>query len=308
MSQEQLYGGLKVLSSYHRKGGVGKTFLASTIAYLLATGGPDGKGPKKRVLMLDYDAQQDTSKTFLKMEPIPGDDEYIPPRHPEYGNVDDPDWNGYNTSTDILFNLPVYEYPTSIENIKVIPSEGNVDRVLSIEANKETLTKTITKYMTEWFGQEDLATDYDIIIIDNPPSKSPVSSGIMAAATHVLIPTEAEYDSVDGVPMLLNRIANINEGRKDYPLEVLGIVPNDIPSKSRITNKDKIALTTLYHKQSSTAAFMAPFVIHHRDCYRVMEKPSVDPTHFDYVHNHYARKEMDSLYSMVLERMWGEKA
>ena len=44
-----MYGGLKVLSSYHRKGGVGKTFLASTIAYLLAVGGPDKKGKKRKV-------------------------------------------------------------------------------------------------------------------------------------------------------------------------------------------------------------------------------------------------------------------
>ena len=67
MGELEVYNGLKVLSSYHRKGGVGKTFLASTIAYLLATGGPDGKGKKRRVLVLDYDSQQDSSKAFLKM-------------------------------------------------------------------------------------------------------------------------------------------------------------------------------------------------------------------------------------------------
>ena len=70
MGELEVYNGLKVLSSYHRKGGVGKTFLASTIAYLLATGGPDGKGKKRRVLVLDYDSQQDSSKAFLKMETL----------------------------------------------------------------------------------------------------------------------------------------------------------------------------------------------------------------------------------------------
>ena len=103
MNTDEMYNGLRVLSSYHRKGGVGKTFLASTIAYLLATGGPDGNGIKRRVLVLDYDSQQDSSKAFLKMDAIPGDDEYAAPLHPELEEIDDPEWSGRNTSTDILF-------------------------------------------------------------------------------------------------------------------------------------------------------------------------------------------------------------
>jgi chromosome partitioning protein len=162
--------------------------------------------------------------------------------------------------------------------------------------------------MQEWFSMPDLAEDYDVVIIDNPPSKSPVSSGIMAAATHVLIPTEAEYDSVDGVPFLLNRINRINEERPHNPLEVLSIVPNNIPTNSRVTNKDKIALETLYKKGGPTARFMAPFVIRHRDCYRVMERPSTDPSHFDYVHNRFAKDEMTKLYSLVLRKLWNEEA
>lgn len=304
---KQLYNGLKVLSSYHRKGGVGKTFLASTIAYLLATGGPDGKGKKRKILILDYDSQQDTSKAFLPMEPIPGDDEYASPKHPDFDEIDDKEWSGYNTSTDLLFDLPVYEYPTAFENIKALPSEGNVDRVLTLTSDSGKLTSTITSYMRRWFSMPDLAEDYDLIIVDNPPSKNPVSAGLMAAATHVLIPTEAEYDSVDGAPMLLNRIARINEERKEHPLKVLGIIPNKIPSKSKISNKDKIALSKLYAKDSPTAPYMTNFFINRRDCYRVMERPSLDETHFDYVHNYYAIDEMTKLYKLVEEELWGVK-
>lgn len=301
-----MYGGLKVLSSYHRKGGVGKTFLASTIAYLLAEGGPDKKGKKRKVLVLDYDAQQDTSKAFLQMQAIPGDDEYAAPQHPDFAEINDDEWSGYNTSTDILFDLPIYEYPTAFENIKVLPSEGNVDRVLALTTDSNDLVSQITNYMKEWFSIPDLAAEYDIIIIDNPPSKSPVSSGILAAATHVLIPTEAEYDSVDGAPMLLNRVNIINESRKKDPLQVLGIIPNKIPTPSRMTQKDKVALAKLYDKSGATAEHMTRFFITKRDCYRVMERPSVDPSHFDYVHNHLASKEMTKLYNMVESKLWGE--
>lgn len=301
-----MYNGLKVLSSYHRKGGVGKTFLASTIAYLLATGGPNKDGNKYRVLVLDYDAQQDSSKAFIQMQAIPGDDEYAAPFHPEYDEIDDKTWSGYNTSTDILFQLPIYEYPTAFENIRVLPSEGNVDRVLALSSDPHELVSEITKQMTNWFNIPDLQEEFDIIIVDNPPSKSPVSSGILAAATHVLIPTEAEYDSVDGAPMLLNRVSIINEGRKKEPLEILAIIPNKIPTPSRMTQKDKVALAKLYDKKGATAKHMARFFVTRRDCYRVMERPSVDASHFDYVHNHHAIKEMQKLYDLVETKLWGD--
>jgi chromosome partitioning protein len=301
-----MYGGLKVLSCYHRKGGVGKTLLATTIAYLLATGGPDKKGKKYRVLVLDYDAQQDTSKAFIQMVAIPGDDEYSAPIHPQFDEINDPEWSGYNTSTDILFKLPVYEYPTAYENIKLLPSEGNVDRVTALSSESNDLVSSITKYMKDWFNIPDFKDDFDIIIIDNPPSKSPISSGVLAAATHVIIPTEAEYDSVDGAPMLLNRINMINESRKKDPLQVIGIIPNNIPSKSRMTQKDKIALAKLYDKEGATAEHMSRFFITHRDCYRVMERPSIDPAHFDYVRNRHAIGEMTNLYNLVETKLWGE--
>jgi chromosome partitioning protein len=300
-----MYGGLKVLSSYHRKGGVGKTFLASTIAYLLAVGGPDKKGKKRKVLVLDYDSQQDSSKAFIQMQAIPGDDEYAAPIHPQFGQIDDDEWTGYNTSTDILFDLPTYDYPTAFDNIKLLPSEGNVDRVLALTSDPNELVTKITSHMTAWFNLPELSEDYDIIIIDNPPSKSPISSGILAAATHVLIPTEAEYDSVDGAPMLLNRIKIINETRQKDPLQVLGIIPNKIPTPSRMTQKDKVALTKLYDKNGATAEHMSRFFVSKRDCYRVMERPSIDPSHFDYVHNHKAIEEMTNLYNLVETKLWG---
>jgi len=306
MKKTELYNGMRVLSSYHRKGGVGKTFLASTIAFLLATGGPNGKGKKRRVLVLDYDSQQDSSKAFLKMDAIPGDDEYAAPLHPEFDDVDDPEWSGRNTSTDILFNSPVYEYPTAFENIKVLPSEGNVDRVLALTPESDRLVSKITAHMRDWFSVEELADDYDIVIVDNPPSKSPVSAGMLGAATHVIIPTEPEYDSIDGVPMLLNRIDRINEDRASNPLQIVGVVPNKVPSKSRLTQKDEVALAKLYDKEGPTGKYMSPFWLQQRNCYRVMERLSVDETHFNYVYNHHAKSEMQKLYTLIEDSLWGD--
>jgi chromosome partitioning protein len=304
---EKLYNGLKILDVFQRKGGVGKSFFTATIAYLLSHGGPDGKGIKRRVLVIDYDSQQDTSKAFLKMNAIPGDDEYAAPIHPNFGELNDPEWSGRNTSTDILFDLPVYEYPTAFEGIHVLPSEGNVDRVFAVSPESERLVSTITKHMEDWFSVKELAEDYDVVIVDNPPSKSPISAGLLGAATHVLIPTEPEYDSIDGVPMLLNRIERINETRYEHPLEVLAIIPNKVPSKSRMTQKDEIALTKLYDRNGPTSKHMSRFWVTLRNCYRVMERPSANETHFNYIYNHLAKDEMMKLYQLVESRLWGEE-
>ncbi|MBW8191388.1 ParA family protein [Neiella marina] len=301
-----LYNGLKVLTSYHRKGGVGKTFFASTLAYLLATGGPDKKGKKRRVLILDYDSQQDTSKAFLAMVSIPGEDEYMPPVHPEFGEIDDPDWGGTNTSSDILFDNPVYEYPTAHDNIAILPSEGNVDRVSALSAQADELEVNISRYMRDWFEKSGIHEDYDVVIVDNPPSKTPVSAGLMGAATHVMIPTEVNRDAIDGATLLLDRIDKINDDR-DVPLEVVGIFPNMVPSPSRLSVKDKVGLQWLYNPDNRTSNYMADFFIQRRECYRVFERPSMDPSHFSFVHNFHAQAEMNKLYNHVVDSMWGEQ-
>ena len=225
----------------------------------------------------------------------------------EFEEINDPEWSGRNTSTDILFDSPVYEYPTAFENIKVLPSEGNVDRVLALTPQADRLVSKISTHMRDWFSIPELAEDYDIVIVDNPPSKSPVSAGMLGAATHVIIPTEPEYDSIDGVPMLLNRVDRINEDRQKSPLKIVGVVPNKVPSKSRLTQKDEVALAKLYDKTGPTGEYMTRFWLQQRNCYRVMERPSVDESHFNYVHNHHAQKEMQKLYELIEGSLWGNE-
>ncbi len=299
-----MYNGLKVLMIYQRKGGVGKTFLAVTLAYMLANGGVDGKGKKKRVLLLDFDSQQDASRALLNMTPIPGSDEQAPPLHPFAGKIDDPDWSGINTSSDILFGVPVYEYPTGFDNISILPSEGNVDRITAVSNDMSEVVPAIKTLLGDWFSIPELAEDYDIIIVDNPPSKTPVTSALLGVATDVLIPTEISHDSIEGARALLERIETENETR-EAPLNVVGIVPNNVPTKSRQTQKDKMGMELLFQEGAKTRDHMTPFSIYHRDAYRSFVRPNLDPTHFAYVSNRFTEKEMGKLYKHVFKGIWG---
>lgn len=301
-----MYNGLKVLSSYHRKGGVGKTFLASTIAYLLASGGPDGTGPKKRVLILDVDSQQDTSGKFLQMTKIPGEDSYSAPYLPNEDWEDNPNLTGINYTTDILFGIEVLEYETPIPNICIIPSEGNIDRIHKLNGESDTIAEGISTLMSEWFTKTNLHEDYDIVIIDNPPSKTPMAAGMLEAATHLIMPVELDRDSVDGAENLVTRVNNINRarGKGATPLEIVGIVPNNIPLK--LAKKDEAAFEQLLDPSSNTSRYVSDFDIRNRQCYRPERKPTTSEVDFKYVSEFRAKKEMYCLYNLVLKKIFNE--
>jgi chromosome partitioning protein len=301
----ELYNGMKVLSGYHRKGGVGKTFTVSTLAYLLASGGPLGTSPKKRVLILDFDSQQDTSKQYLPMIPVPGEDVFVAPVNPDKDSWSEIEGHtGVNYSTDILFNMDVVEYSTPIPNISILPSEGTVDRLSSISGTADVIEDKIRSHMVDWFNIPELSEDYDIIIVDNPPSKTLMATGVLQAATHIIIPTELDFDSVDGVGLLLNRINNINKARPTHPLEVLAVVANKVPSDMK--RKDKTSLDMLYSPDGPTREHMAPFFLKNRQCYRPERKPTTSEVDFSYVRNHYAIKEMFALYAFTIKKLWNE--
>ena len=91
-------------------------------------------------------------------------------------------------------------------------------------------------------------------------------------------------------------------------MQVIGVIPNKVPSKSRLTQKDEVALAKLYDKDGPTGIYMSRFWLQQRNCYRVMERPSVDESHFNYVHNHHAIDEMQKLYELVTTSLWGSES
>ena len=73
---------------------------------------------------------------------------------------------------------------------------------------------------------------YEFILIDNPPSLNYLSLNSLIAATHVLLPTQLETPSVDG---LVNTIQTIKRIQKTHNknLKLLGILPNMCDSRVR---------------------------------------------------------------------------
>lgn len=65
-------------------------------------------------------------------------------------------------------------------------------------------------------------TDYDYILIDCPPAVNQLTAAALVAADYVLIPTEAEFFSADGVGKIAETIEQVKPLNPD--LKVLGVL------------------------------------------------------------------------------------
>ena len=71
---------------------------------------------------------------------------------------------------------------------------------------------------------EPIQSQYDLILIDCPPSLGLLSYISLVAATHVLIPIQAEYKALRGTELLFQTIQRVKKGA-NKKLKIAGFVP-----------------------------------------------------------------------------------
>lgn len=177
-----------VISIMNWKGGVGKTSTALNLGY-----GLKEKGHK--VLLLDLDGQANLSKVLPGYSKLP---EYLPDIY-----VDD------------SLSLPIYEYR---DNLHISPNH-----VTKEDKGKNHLVADAYGILRLKSKIEEIENDYDFIILDCGPSFSIVQKNAMVASDFILVPTELENDSIDGLKELQVQIDKIPKNFVGN-LEVLGVV------------------------------------------------------------------------------------
>jgi cellulose biosynthesis protein BcsQ len=145
---------MRILATYNIKGGVGKTTAAVNLAYLAAQDG-------YRTLLWDLDPQAAATYMFRVRARVKGGGKAL--------------IRGTRSLDDAIKG-------TDFGNLDILPGDftyRNMDLLLDD-------AKRPTRRLSRLLGP--LATDYDVVVLDCPPSVSLVSENVLHAAGTILVP------------------------------------------------------------------------------------------------------------------------
>ena len=214
VSKKKRQSSMQVIAVYHNKGGVGKTTTVVNLAAAIRK-----KGLK--VLVVDLDSQANTTfATGL----IRFDDE-------EFDDIKDSNIRHVLESED-FYSIPEVARNSHFSNpdISVIPSHISLMKyendLNQIDASK---TRLISKL-------ETVQDEYDIVLIDTPPSLNLYARIALISAEHLIIPSDLKPFANQGLINVKDFIKNIDAFRKVLrkpPLKILGVLPCKISTNSK---------------------------------------------------------------------------
>ncbi|MEV5036746.1 ParA family protein [Peribacillus frigoritolerans] len=210
----------KVISFINMKGGVGKTTLAVNVGYTLS------KHFNKKVILIDVDPQMNATQYTLTAEQVK---EIIEnPKNTLYGILQDKLELAPITEKNPQQNDQKYIYEIS-NNFDIIPSHLNIMNI-----NLDNSPFRLLNYI-----KEVLKHEYDVIIIDSPPTISSYTKISLLASDMYLVPMKTDYLSLFGLPLLENYI-DLLKREFSLTLDLLGITLTMVnPEFSIYTNVKK---------------------------------------------------------------------
>ena len=205
---------MKTIAVYHNKGGVGKT---TTVVNLAAAFSKMGK----RVLVIDLDSQANTTYAtgLVKFE-----DEL-------FDNIKDKNVLQVLGSEE-LFSIQDVVRKSSFTQpeIDVLPAHidlMNAEKdLISVESSRLLLRTKL----------EDVEDDYDIVIIDTPPSLNLYARIALITVDYLLIPSDLKPFANQGLNNVKSFVKNNNTFRRQLRLgdiNILGVLPTKISTNSK---------------------------------------------------------------------------
>lgn len=201
---------MEVITVGNNKGGVGKTMQCFQLACYLANKG-------KKVLVIDLDSQANLSSTFgvqIQRTLVP---EWL------IGDV---------PVTDIIVSPEGKE--KFFKNIKIIPASRHLASLskLLILSEAEIRKEVGRKERLLRIRLQDAALDFDYVVIDTPPMLGDELIMSLVASDRVLIPTQAQDYSIDGLEELMDTFEIIKE--TENPKLEFTIIPSMVNPRRKI--------------------------------------------------------------------------
>jgi chromosome partitioning protein len=190
---------MPAIAVVNQKGGVGKTTVALGLAAVAARAGT-------RVLVVDLDPQANATSGLAVWEPAA-------------------------TMDDVLATDTPGAIRKVIEPAGWDPGEFPEDGVPDVAPSSPLLAQREPQLANDPIGAQDRVRvameglDYDLILIDCPPSLGLLTVNGLFAADQALVVTEPAAWARDGVEQVLRTISRVGQ-RRISPLDVAGIVVN----------------------------------------------------------------------------------
>lgn len=289
---------MKIIAPTNNKGGVGKTKVSILLAEYFAL------IQKKKVLGIDFDPQCNFSSHFLQMERDPSSPEgLMPPIHPdvEFDNPDYIHWpDGRSSIADIFYGRPVLPYSTYINNLDIAPAYAS--QLQDAEAvRKNEVMEKVHKQLRLFLDLPEVQESYDVVIIDTPPSKGPLTVSVIKAATHIIIPTVMEEKPIQGVYGMLQlwKQESYMRGSSSLPqLELIGILAN---MYQKTTLHEQMYLSLL--NNDALSKFVLKEKLGRRTIFAEVDSENSKPRSiFEYPDANLAKQEALSVCEIIYKR------
>jgi cellulose biosynthesis protein BcsQ len=225
---------MKIIASYNLKGGVGKTTAAVNLAYLSAQQG-------RRTLLWDLDPQGAATYLFRIRPRVKGGSQKL-----------------VRGARPILDAVKA----TDFEGLDLLPADFTY-RHMDIDLNgRPKPQQTLRRLLAP------LSDEFDVVILDTPPSLSLVSENVLRASDVVLVPliptvlSVRTFDQLSGFvaelkgakPVLRGYFSMLDRRRKLH-LEILSSLPAERPQMSAIAIPSASAVEQMAVRRSPVVAF-----------------------------------------------------
>ncbi|MGH9429355.1 MAG: ParA family protein [Terriglobia bacterium] len=179
-----------ILAIANQKGGVGKTTTAINLAAAFAKKG-------KKTLLLDLDPQSNSSITFLEIHQL---------QKSVYDVLTDPQC-GFQ---DVIQHTSVLHLDVAPARIALAKLESNLVGEFDAPFRLKDKLDAVRK-------------EYDVVVIDTPPTLGLITVNALVACTHLLIPIQSSYFALEGTDDLLETVERI-KARPNPNLKVMGVL------------------------------------------------------------------------------------
>ena len=193
----------KIVAIVNQKGGVGKTTTAVNLAAGLGIEG-------KKVLLVDADPQGNSTSGYGVSKK-----------------------GGKITSYELLVGTGKAAdaiFKTTYKNVDIIPASMNLAAaevdLIEIEHRESQLKKALAA----------LREQYDVILIDCPPSLGLITINALTAGDTVLVPIQCEYFALEGLSQLMVSVRQIKR-LYNPTLEIEGIVLTMFDGRLNLTHQ-----------------------------------------------------------------------